>query len=375
MASLASFHIAPQFDEPSVTYRQKLAWKITEENWTRPSYLVQDLSTVIPGSFGGAPNTPTGGRVVFGAIFEDSREVKFMTNWLNYEKVDQIHMDAIFNIKSNDGETIAIIEGGQGSKNLLFEPEPVIELPNYPNFYVIRNSKLLIVNPVNVFDESRSFTFEAELLVEGNDECKENQFKKPNSFVKDMQTILHDSDTSDIVIVTSDKEFKCHKNILSARCDVFKNMLSHETIETETSTITLTELPADAVAEVLKYIYTGEIPNDPELLSFDLLHVADYFQLAILRAACAESILASLDVPSCISTFIRMDRFLPQDVRVRERLIMFMKCKAVDVIQTDDWEKLVASYPSLVTELTRAMVMGRQGQEKHKCQFCVLSYI
>eukprot|EP00092_Neocalanus_flemingeri_P021033 GFUD01022787.1.p1 GENE.GFUD01022787.1~~GFUD01022787.1.p1 ORF type:complete len:375 (-),score=78.34 GFUD01022787.1:99-1223(-) len=374
MASLASFHIAPQFDEPSVTYRQKLAWKITEENWTRPGQLVLDLTTVIPGSFGGVPNIPTGGRVVFGEIFEDTRAVSFMTLWPNDEKVDKIHVDAVFRIKSNDGETIATIEGGQGSKNLLFEPT-LIELPDYPKFYRITNSKLLIVNPANVFDESRSFTLEAELLVEVNDECKETHFKKPNSFVKDMQTILHDSDTSDVVIVTSDKEFKCHKNILSARCDVFKNMLSHETIETETSTITLTELPADAVAEVLKYIYTGEIPNDPELLSFDLLHVADYFQLAILRTACAESILASLDVPSCISTFIMMDRFLPQDVRVRERLIMFMKCKAVEVIETDDWEKLVVSYPSLVTELTRAMVMGRQGQEKHKCQFCVLSYI
>eukprot|EP00092_Neocalanus_flemingeri_P021032 GFUD01022786.1.p1 GENE.GFUD01022786.1~~GFUD01022786.1.p1 ORF type:complete len:213 (-),score=53.13 GFUD01022786.1:185-823(-) len=212
-------------------------------------------------------------------------------------------------------------------------------------------------------------------MIEMNDDCREDHFKKPNSFVKDMQSILHDSNNADVVIVTNAKEFKCHKNILSARCEFFKNLLAHDNLETETSTIHLKEVPADAVEEVLTYIYTGEIPKDPEILSFDLLRVADMYQLVSLRTACVENILASLDVSSCISTFILMDRFLPQDLQVRETMTMFMKCKAVDVIQTDDWEKLVASYPSLVTELTRAMVMGRQGQEKHKCQFCVLSYI
>jgi len=43
--------------------------------------------------------------------------------------------------------------------------------------------------------------------------------------------------TSDVVVVAGEEKFYCHKIILSARCEVFKNMLAPNTIESETNTI------------------------------------------------------------------------------------------------------------------------------------------
>merc|ERR1719186_1659419 len=121
-----------------------------------------------------------------------------------------------------------LLKGAVGVKNMIFEAT----VPIHPNGHVIKNHRKVTVNPTQLFDDSRFFIFEAELLVETNDPNKEDYFKKPNTFVKDMKTIFHDDQNSDVVIVVDDKTFKCHKAILSARCEVFKN-----TLESETNTI------------------------------------------------------------------------------------------------------------------------------------------
>jgi len=356
--------IKPEFDKPSVSYRQKLAWKINEEDWNRQGDLVLDLEAKIPG-------TCKGGLIALLKIpgAPATRSISFITVWPNDTETDKIHVEAAFSMKAQGDEASIIIEGGCGVKNMIFEAT----VPKHPNGHIIKNHRKVTVNPTQLFDDSRFFIFEAELLVETNDPNKEDYFKKPNTFVKDMKTIFHDDQNSDVVIVVDDKTFKCHKAILSARCEVFKNMLAPHTLESETNTINVREVPAEVVDEMLKHIYTGEIPNDPEILSIDLLRAADMYKLLSLKAACVENLLASLDVSSCISTFVMMDRFLPHDKKVREKLTMFMKCKAEEVIESEEWERLAVSHASLVTELTRAM-LRRGCKENHKCQFCVVSY-
>jgi len=360
------YSIAPKFDNPSVSYRQKLAWLITEEDWNRPDSLSLKLDSKIPGTHG----IRGGGIFLTRLGVSASRVVDFVTSWPSETEVDKIHIEAVFSLKANDDDKSFVIGGGWGSRSLLFEPF----VPKQPNTQLIINQRKIIVDPTNLLDPgSRSFIFEAELLVDTSDLNQEDQFKKTNSFVKDMQTILSDDENSDIEIVVGSVKFKCHKNILSARSEVFKNMLAPHTLESQTNTIRLEKVPAEAVNEMIKHIYTSEIPSDPEILSVDLLQLADMYQLVSLKDACVENLLASLDVPSCISTFIIMDHYLPLDKKVRETLTMFMNCKAEEVIETAEWERLVLSHPSLVTELTRAMLKGRK--EKHKCQFCVVSCV
>ena len=101
------------------------------------------------------------------------------------------------------------------------------------------------------------------------------------------------------------------KNILSARCEVFKNTLAPNTIESESSTIQVKEVPSEAVESMLKYIYSGEIPDDRELLTLDLLNIAEMYLLDHLKEACVKSLVERLEVSTCISTFIMADRYLP----------------------------------------------------------------
>ena len=150
---------------------------------------------------------------------------------------------------------------------------------------------------------------EAELQVTRTEvTCEENP---ENRFVKDVKSIFLDSKNSDLVVIAANEKFHCHKNILSARCEVFKNTLAPNTIESESSTIKVKEVPSEAVESMLKYIYSGEIPDDRELLTLDLLNIAEMYLLDHLKEACVKSLVERLEVSTCISTFIMADRYLP----------------------------------------------------------------
>ena len=127
--------------------------------------------------------------------------------------------------------------------------------------------------------------------------------------MKDIEGIFSDIKSSDVVVIAGSERFHCHKNILSARCVVFKNMLAPNTLECELNTIEVKEAPAKAVASMLKYIYKGEVCDDPEQLSVDLLNLAEMYLLDSLKEACLKSLMDRLDVSSCISTFIMADRY------------------------------------------------------------------
>ena len=132
------------------------------------------------------------------------------------------------------------------------------------------------------------------------------------------------------------------------------------------------EVPSCCVEVMLNNIYTGDIPKDLEKLSIGVLQLADMYQLDSLKAACVETLVESLDVESCIPTFIQVDRYLSKQHKAREIVTTFIICKSKAIVETTDWEKLAENYPSLSTELMRAVV--RSIDEKHVCQFCILSY-
>ena len=81
---------------------------------------------------------------------------------------------------------------------------------------IICVEKIVTVKPENLFDEGRTFTLEADLLVEMIDP-EEDISNKQDTFVKDMASIVHDDKNADVLVRVEDQVFKCHKTILSAK--------------------------------------------------------------------------------------------------------------------------------------------------------------
>ena len=99
--------------------------------------------------------------------------------------------------------------------------------------------------------------------------------------------------------------------------------------------------------------------------------MADMYLLEDLKKACVKNLLDNLDILSCISTLVLVDRHLPPSSTVREGIIKFMTCKAAQVVEVEDYRKLVDNYPGLAMELMKAV--GRRGEE-HRCQYCLVEY-
>jgi len=341
--------ILPHSDKALKGYHQKLSWKISKDDWGSENFLFLQLQTKIPGT-SPYPNQP-GGCV---ALNRERKSIGFLTQWSKAVDLDQISQGAICSIKLDDRSSVRIMCDK-------------IAINEYNDWNMVFATNDVKLEYDLLYDADGFFTIEAELKVD-----LEEATSKKSEFVKDMEGIFSDSKTSDVVVIAGSKRFHCHKNILSARCVVFKNMLAPNTLESELNTIEVKEAPAEAVASMLKYIYHEKVPDNPKKLTLDLLNLAAMYLLDPLTEACLKSLIERLDVVSCISTFIMADRYMPIGGPLKEMVIKFMKCKVEEVVTLEDWEKLVTNHPALATELTRAIVKG--SKEKHLCQFCVISY-
>ena len=137
--------------------------------------------------------------------------------------------------------------------------------------------------------------------------------------------------------------------------------------------IVIKEITAKAVEDMLKYLYSGEIPIDPKNLTIELLQIADMHQLHPLMDSCLKNLIGSLDASSCISTLILVDRYQPLNKNLREKVIDFIKCKATELVVERDCDKLVDSHPAIAKELMRAFISTSK-DSKHVCSFCAVSY-
>jgi len=341
--------IPPSHNNMSASFRQTVSWKISKEEWDREGKVYLELLSVIPGTYEIEAGTLADGwqdPYPGGSVLIDTQRIVFETEWSNDVDLDRIHVDAKFKVETSDGKCVVELKGCPTGKD-------VDDLGGENEFKRMNFTTFVSLNTDLLFDENGFFMIEADLLVE----IKRKEAEKPsvinsNSYMEEIKNFFDDKN-SDVVVVVGDKEFKCHKAILSARSEVFKNTLAHNTVESNSNTIEIRETPPKAVEDMLKYIYSGDVPQDPMSLTTDLLHIASMHQLHPVVEACLKNLVEGLDVPSCISTLMLVDRYLPQDQNMREMVIMFMQCKAKEVVEEEDMIKLIKSNPVLAQELIR----------------------
>jgi len=376
--SNVTYPILPVWDKPG-DYHQKLQWRIGDLDWYGYHNIYLQLGTKIPGSYSySGGKSPPGWKAPFvGGFVRVAKDfIGFTTRWPKEVDHEKVCLSAVFSIKIDDtkavkitcDETRRIVHATKNAKTVRIGK--AVKITPYEDIFV-----------VDVGDKfEKYFTLEAELKVTHSDDIATGHVndEKPSKFKKDMATIFNDEKNSDVEVIVGGESFHCHKNVLSARSEVFKNMLGPDTLETQTDTIEMKEVGAEAVKSLLKHIYSGEIPRDPELLSPDLLHIADMYLLDPLKEACLESLVQRMKVSSSISTFILVDRYESNGGKLREMVIMFMKCKVGEVMELDDWKMMEEDHPFVSRELLNLAAKSKlRSKEKHRhksCQFCVVSY-
>jgi len=344
----------------SFSYHEKMSWEVTEENIDETIFM---LKSFIPGTFDNSFERE-GGYIEIRQLEMEQDQIKFVTHWPKEVDLDQIQVNADFKVKTNDElEIEVVIKGGEG-ETVRYESDDL-----YNDLIFIRR---VCIND-DLVKEGKTFILEADLVVNMKDAEISRCSQKTEIFLDEMKSILDDEETSDVLVIAEGKEFKCHKNILRARSEVFKNMLGHDTLESNMNKIVIKEIAAKAVEDMLKYLYSGEIPIDPEILTTGLLQLADMHQLHPLLEACLKNLIARLEASSCISTLILVDRYQPLNMSLRDKVIEFIKCQASEGVVENDCDKLVDTHPALAKELMRVFARGSK-EKGHMCSFCMVSY-
>ena len=352
-------HLEETGIKPTVTFCHKLSWIIGTDDckeMEKEGQLNINLPPLMAKS--GEPEYP------HGYIIFEKDNIGLHTFYPPDIHPKDIKIEPVFTFKTIDGLTSAVVTGE------LVRDEFINDDTNFVyTEYRVNSSKLFQL-------EEKSFILELEVMIVINEPQKED-IKTSNTFKEDILSICHDVNNSDVTIEAEGRQFKCHKIMLCARSKVFKNMLAENTLESISNIIVMKENTAEAVEVLLKHIYTGELPDEKDEITIDVLHIADMYQLDFLKEACLQRLVEGLTVTNCLSTFIMLDRyFMPKWRTLRNRVMMFMKCKAGEVVEVEDWDKFVDTHNSLAKELTKAMVrdLVKNGKEKHRCEFCIISY-
>ena len=107
----------------------------------------------------------------------------------------------------------------------------------------------------------------------------------------------------DVTLVTKDdKEFKAHRNVLSAVSPFFSKLLQSDMKENREGIVRFEEILGAAMEDVLEFIYTGSVDVTQEN-SKDLIAAANYLLIPVLKELSGRFLERQMSKSNCISTF------------------------------------------------------------------------
>ena len=144
----------------------------------------------------------------------------------------------------------------------------------------------------------------------------------------------------DITLVAKDgKQFKAHRNVLSAVSPFFAKLFQSEMKEKEEGIIRFEEISASVLEDVLEYIYTGHVKID-ERNAKDLIIAANFLLLVCLKTFAGRFLEQRLSHSVCISTFYFAERYQCEELVARTR--KFVHENFASVAELDEFLDLEA---------------------------------
>ena len=108
----------------------------------------------------------------------------------------------------------------------------------------------------------------------------------------------------DITLVVKDgKEFQAHRNVLSQASPFFEKLLNSDMKENNEGIIRLDWIIESQMADILQFIYTGNVQISTQENAEDLIQTADYLLLSKLKALAGKSVEQHMTTVNCISIY------------------------------------------------------------------------
>jgi len=358
--------------QTSHQYTESFGWRISEATWNQKGRLrLNVMGDDIPGSLKAKFKVKTV-NIDIGELENEGSRVGARLTIRSTDVIEEnVTITATMVLHNNIDVNVSLLKAvteqlKPNGSSQIFHSTMVGE-------FGFRDHENFVINPEGelMYDDEGGFYLDVSITIQVKDSRHASDISSftpasMGAFIRDMQSIVSHEGTTDFSITCNGKIFMCHKNVLSARSEYFKKMFESNTIEKIMNNLDIKATSYTAVGKMLRYIYSGKQPN---LLYYqenvDLLQLADMYMLNNLKLNCGETIINHLTIDNCISSFIIISRYFPANARLKELVKLFLRCKAMQVVESEDWEKLDKEFQR---EVVRAMVQG--GKEVHDCLFC-----
>ena len=190
------------------------------------------------------------------------------------------------------------------------------------------------------------------LYFEMKAEIKVNEQKLENFAEK----LYGEKEFSDVKIVCDDKQFDCHKVVLSSQSEVLKTMFKNKSLIEKQSEgvmkIDEKDVNSDTMEQLLLYLYFQKV-KDNNMINGDLMIAADKYDVKGLLDLCTKYLESNLSDENALEVLVKAE--LVGQMNLFAAASKFV-CKNIGrVNKTSAWEEMSKKNPSLIAKLFSQM--------------------
>ena len=195
----------------------------------------------------------------------------------------------------------------------------------------------------------RYLKVKCEIIILGQISHSCGQTIEENGLSNDLKRLYDSGNDSDVKLIVDGHEFKAHKTILMARSEVFAKMFASGMNESQTNIIEITDIEPTIIDIMLRFIYTGKV-DQVKAEDWPLLMLAaDKYQLNGLKRICVQYLYLNINNSNALKAFSLGDRL--NDSQLMNRSMAYIRNEIKDLIQTEDWNKLIEPNPQLMKKI------------------------
>ena len=108
--------------------------------------------------------------------------------------------------------------------------------------------------------------------------------------------MLLNGEDHNVTFSLQEKKIRAHQDILRARSEVFRSMLTHDMVEKNCGAINVPDCDPQAFEQLILYIYTGKVEKLDENIMCGLYYAADKYNIPLLKGVCSKFIKKSFSI-------------------------------------------------------------------------------
>lgn len=160
----------------------------------------------------------------------------------------------------------------------------------------------------------------------------------------DFTTLQKDETFSDVKLICENRTLSAHRCVLSARSEVFAAMFRCKMAETESGVVHIKDMDPDVLELLLKYVYSGQIPELSESTARRLYKASDKYAVHSLRDTCSEWMVEYQDPENCLDLLVLADEH--SDEKFMEAVVCFT-AEHLPWLSVASWTAFKEKYPLL----------------------------